>query len=296
LEEVLIKFHCSTCNRKIGVPTRGAGRKIKCPQCGQENVVPQPAPTPGEEIIDLSKEPDVHPALPTAPMAMAATARAPAVVPTLAYARPVPRRHAGRVHFDQKWMLAIRNALILMVLAISASILQAMVGPIRRSEVGTALFTIAIAGVDMIAAWLITTPDPEIGNGRITVLQIVTRVFAGMAAGGAILVATAALANQPGILIIGLGVAFAAIPLKWLMLFILRKIALRIGDDSLALQAMIVMWGLSFSLALVFLGVFMAAATLQSGFWALPCIALIGLCVFGIWYVILVIRFMAAFQ
>jgi hypothetical protein len=36
----MIKFKCSACNQKIGVPIGNGGKRVKCPKCGGINVVP----------------------------------------------------------------------------------------------------------------------------------------------------------------------------------------------------------------------------------------------------------------
>jgi hypothetical protein len=38
----MIKFHCNLCDKKIGVPDNYAGKRVKCPQCHQAVLVPEP--------------------------------------------------------------------------------------------------------------------------------------------------------------------------------------------------------------------------------------------------------------
>lgn len=38
----MIKFRCGECDKKIGVPETAAGKRVKCPQCGQPARVPEP--------------------------------------------------------------------------------------------------------------------------------------------------------------------------------------------------------------------------------------------------------------
>ncbi len=40
----MIKFHCSGCQKKIGVPENYAGKMVRCPQCKEPAKVPVPAP------------------------------------------------------------------------------------------------------------------------------------------------------------------------------------------------------------------------------------------------------------
>lgn len=41
----MIKFRCDVCQKKIGVPDHGVGRRVVCPGCGQTLRVPSPAET-----------------------------------------------------------------------------------------------------------------------------------------------------------------------------------------------------------------------------------------------------------
>lgn len=47
----MIKFHCSKCDKKIGVPPEYAGKLIKCPRCKQPARVPEIELEPAEEPI-----------------------------------------------------------------------------------------------------------------------------------------------------------------------------------------------------------------------------------------------------
>jgi len=37
----MIKFHCSSCRKKLGVPDEYAGRRVRCPKCEEPSVVPK---------------------------------------------------------------------------------------------------------------------------------------------------------------------------------------------------------------------------------------------------------------
>ncbi len=52
--QIMIKFRCSSCNQKIGVPQKYAGKNVKCPKCSSPNSVPEPDPTPPveEPVVD----------------------------------------------------------------------------------------------------------------------------------------------------------------------------------------------------------------------------------------------------
>ncbi len=47
--EIMIKFHCSACGQKIGVPKAYARKKVKCPTCQNINHVPKMDETELEE-------------------------------------------------------------------------------------------------------------------------------------------------------------------------------------------------------------------------------------------------------
>jgi DNA-directed RNA polymerase subunit RPC12/RpoP len=56
----MIKFHCSNCKKKFGVPDDYAGRRIRCNTCNQTTIVPKPAPAvpgPQEVQIELQSPP-----------------------------------------------------------------------------------------------------------------------------------------------------------------------------------------------------------------------------------------------
>ena len=42
LRKAVIKFRCSNCNQKVGVPDDCAGKRVKCPQCKSHEAVPKP--------------------------------------------------------------------------------------------------------------------------------------------------------------------------------------------------------------------------------------------------------------
>lgn len=47
----MIRFHCNNCQKKIGVPTQYAGRRVRCPSCQQAVRVPG---TEEQEKSDVS--------------------------------------------------------------------------------------------------------------------------------------------------------------------------------------------------------------------------------------------------
>jgi hypothetical protein len=53
----MIKFNCSSCQRKIGIKDEAVGRKLKCPQCGDILTVPGPsAGDPADEQMKRQTE------------------------------------------------------------------------------------------------------------------------------------------------------------------------------------------------------------------------------------------------
>ncbi len=66
----MIKFNCSSCGKKIGVPEEYAGKRVRCPGCKQPTAVPVPEPVAVEDdpySVDLSmfEEPTQTEAPPT---------------------------------------------------------------------------------------------------------------------------------------------------------------------------------------------------------------------------------------
>jgi hypothetical protein len=46
----VIKFRCTACTQKIGVPDQFAGKRCKCPHCGQPNRIPKPE-SGGDDLL-----------------------------------------------------------------------------------------------------------------------------------------------------------------------------------------------------------------------------------------------------
>ncbi|QNN21680.1 CvpA family protein [Planctomycetales bacterium ZRK34] len=55
----MIKFRCTECTQKIGVPESFAGKRCKCPHCGKPNQIPQPQPSTDDDQDLLSKLADL---------------------------------------------------------------------------------------------------------------------------------------------------------------------------------------------------------------------------------------------
>ncbi len=52
----MIKFHCSTCGQKLGVPDEYAGHGVRCNKCNERSIVPKPAPEIAEaEAVPVAK-------------------------------------------------------------------------------------------------------------------------------------------------------------------------------------------------------------------------------------------------
>lgn len=54
----MIKFHCSKCDKKMGVPEDYAGKMVRCPRCKNGAQVPQLAISPESEIEFIEPEPE----------------------------------------------------------------------------------------------------------------------------------------------------------------------------------------------------------------------------------------------
>ena len=64
-DDTIIKFNCENCNKKIGMPTQHAGKKIKCPSCQSILTIPkQEYLFPEAEIIQDSSIPEISQSLP----------------------------------------------------------------------------------------------------------------------------------------------------------------------------------------------------------------------------------------
>src|SRR5207249_7669214 len=71
-EGAMITFECSGCNRKLQAKEERAGKKVKCPQCGQVVLIPSeavsvlagaapPAPSPGTPHLTGTDGPTAAP-------------------------------------------------------------------------------------------------------------------------------------------------------------------------------------------------------------------------------------------
>jgi len=47
-----IKFSCEHCHREVNAPDQAAGKRGKCPYCGQSSYIP--APVSDEDVLDLA--------------------------------------------------------------------------------------------------------------------------------------------------------------------------------------------------------------------------------------------------
>jgi hypothetical protein len=92
----LISFACLTCSTSYSVPDDKAGKRTRCPACGQALIVPTPAPAPPPEdaLVDIPmpKDKAVDAPLPERPLA------APSLQPCPDCRREVSKRAAQCPH------------------------------------------------------------------------------------------------------------------------------------------------------------------------------------------------------
>ena len=94
----MIKFGCSSCGKRIGVPETAAGRRVRCPKCADPTRVPDAPPAPkveaepaGGGLADLaSLEADGPLELNEVETPAPAAGAAPPEAPTVAAAAPPP--------------------------------------------------------------------------------------------------------------------------------------------------------------------------------------------------------------
>src|SRR5439155_283271 len=109
---------------------------------------------------------------------------------------------------------------------------------------------------------------------------------------GQLLIAAGGMTENPALIIAGVIACIAMLPQFFLFLFYLRKLALRIPNDALASQCMIVMIGLPAAVGLMIgtLAYGLMTKSMGTGIMGV-CVGAIALVVFGIWYIILLIWF-----
>ncbi len=52
----MVRFNCTSCNKKLVVPDEHIGKKGKCPSCGQTNVVPTSSPGQTDAVDGFIEE------------------------------------------------------------------------------------------------------------------------------------------------------------------------------------------------------------------------------------------------
>lgn len=177
----MIKFQCSHCSQKLGVPQEYAGKRVRCSKCQQVSVVPAPADVAGIEL-ERSPQPPPPPAPETDDLerngAIRDAARGRdrgAIVPP-----PIPRDSAARggaaaevAKGMGKIPLSLGFSVLLMSLCI---ILWVFVGRITGMEIGFLVLLVPTAG-----AWGLTYFTDN--RGVMMALLAVFIGFAGMVGG-----------------------------------------------------------------------------------------------------------------
>lgn len=64
MAESRIRFRCSACRKLIGIDSQHAGRRVKCPACGQALIVPQPSRKSPNEKSTVAKALPKKPSVP----------------------------------------------------------------------------------------------------------------------------------------------------------------------------------------------------------------------------------------
>ena len=246
-------------------------------------------------------EPPLPPAMPAVSVAATAIAAPPATRPrrtkTLAYATPQDSEERLLADSDPNWVIRLRNASSLMVMAIFIMFASRFFAvrwiPGVESIVAAATSLLTCAG-----AWYLTCAEPGAPEKVFwTIVRITLRVVATMGTAGELLVVAGQETENQSLVLAGLGLSLAKIGQFFLLLLYLNKLARRIPSPALAVNALIVMIGLPVSLTLVLVGVFMAlnggaaGASLAYGAGG-ACSAFI----FALWYCGLLIWFNKSFS
>jgi hypothetical protein len=196
-----------------------------------------------------------------------------------------------------EWVMHLRNASTLMLWSINVRLLATFFLPksIPYADVGVDTLT-ALMGV--AAAFLLTMPEPGAPESKSWFsVRFFLRLAAIATAVGELIAVIATVLEDESMLIAGGFFALMVVPQTFLFLFYLRRLAKRIPNDGLAINAVIVMIGLPLMLLAVFGGAVLSVAVSSPGLLLLSGVAgLIGLLIFRIWYIALLIWFNRSFS
>ncbi len=238
---------------------------------------------------------------------------------------PIERSIHGNLlkYADPDWVNKLRlgtllmlwNLLIVILLNIAVGILTVT----GAAQAGANMLSLIVGFLELWAVFLLTTPEPAIAFGEdpITLRKLV-RTCAVIDLVGQMLGEAVPTGGSQAWAFIAAGVIIlVGIVALFGQFIFLRRFAERIPDTRLAKTTTTVMWGLVVTLVLVPLAGYAVAAT-AGGLAAtgapaagqpptgggtvgvlivvLACAAFLGLAVFGIWYVLLLFRYHAAFK
>jgi pSer/pThr/pTyr-binding forkhead associated (FHA) protein len=214
----------------------------------------------------------------------------PGARPTLGYARPgTAERFLS--NSEPGWVKKLKLASSMLLFAVCMHIFSALVAVFVEQKIGI-LIGIAATLLDVVGAWLLTEREPEVeeSSGH-TLLRMSLRITSVLVAVAGLSVATAQLMGNPALLLGGLA-DLAGIPQFFLFLLLLRILALRLPNETLATQCLVVMIGLPASIAVMFGGTIYIAMTRSVGFGTIGvCASACGIIVFAIWYLVILVWF-----
>jgi hypothetical protein len=238
---------------------------------------------------------------PQAEIAATASVAAPTLAPPrtavkLGYGTMQPSEQRLLGDCPIEWVMKLRNAANLMVLALVVGFCGRFVPNVTGYQ--DEALDIVIALMNGVAAFLLTAPEPGAPESESWFsVRFFLRVAACITVGGELLAILGSLAKSEQLTMVGGVVSLMVVPETFLFLFYLRRLALRLPNWGLAVNTAIVMIGLPTLILMIAGGAFFAAATRS------PSIALltgagglIGLLVFRIWYLVLLIWFQKSFS
>ena len=236
-------------------------------------------------------------------------------------AAPVTRSIHGRLlrYADPDWLDRLRFGALVMLWTLLIG-LAAAIGVVIATQVGAleavASIPILIAsGLRLWASFLVTTSEPTIAQEEHPLaLRRVVRAFAVVGFLGEASEYSTQLSGLWGT-VLSLGTPFVCLAALVSLCVYFRRLALRIPDEKLARNTTIVMWGCGVSLAVAAIPVLLALVSMGitfgaggpapgatppgaalAGFATFGCLGRVGALIFGIWYIVLLFSYHAAFK
>jgi hypothetical protein len=200
---------------------------------------------------------------------------------------------------DQRWVMHLRNAASFMLWGILISFLSGCMSRTHGFKIGIDL---CVTALHWFAAWLLTMPEPGFSEHESWFsLRKALRVVASVRVVGDVILGIGTLLDSMPMTIVGTVIALAAVPQLFLFLLYFRKLAMRIPNTAMAINAIIVMVGLPSSLAILLGGALLlvlggGAAGNATTFALVALGGLGGLLLFGLWYIALLIWFRMSFS